>query len=98
MSFSRFLSFKVTNRNGTPGGNSTDDTEPTSGLEEPISPADFKNEKRDSDVQSITDSTHEELTTIADPSLNPGALTFEEGKSICSRTVRMMPTSPSNRC
>lgn len=51
----------------------------------PTTPADFnEKQKRDSDVLSTTGSVQEELTTVADPSLNPGALSFEEGWQISS--------------
>ena len=40
-------------------------------------PVDAKNEKGDVDVDS--DTASKEVTTAADPELNPGGLTFEEG-------------------
>ena len=77
MSFSKFLSFKTSRNLETTCGGEANHAETSIGLEEP---ADFKNEKRESDVQTIVESPREELTTVADPSLNPGTLSFEEGE------------------
>ena len=76
--FKSFLSKNARNAEGLGAGPKNN-----AGLEEPVSPADFKDEKRDSDVQSITESAREELATVVDPTLNPGALTFEEGTLFC---------------
>ena len=79
MSFSKFLPFK-TSRNLVPTcGGEANNAETSIGLVESKA-ADFKNEKRESDVQTIVESPREELTTVADPSLNPGTLSFEEGE------------------
>lgn len=57
----------------------------------PNSPATFDGGKHEKsgDNNSLVDSEDEELTTVVDPSLNPGALSFEEGRrSVIQRTRR----------
>ena len=79
MSFSKFLPFKTSRNLETTYRGEANNAETSIGQEEPRA-ADFKNEKRESDVQTIVESAREELTTVADPSLNPGTLSFEEGE------------------
>lgn len=78
--FSKFLPSKGP-RNDSTAGAAASANYPDS----PTTPADFnEKQKRDSDVLSTAGSVQEELTTVADPSLNPGVLSFEEGWQISS--------------